>query len=236
VFAYYYGNTGWTALPDDPVLNIRNTLHYDTAAPALNRALAGKRGAWLLLWQDMIIDPGGIAQTLLIHQAGGADFDSRDFRGLRLLHYSFDRYRLLPEALDPARLRHENQITPAGGERGISALGCETLRPARSSDATLELICHWLLRPPPPQNILPFDVRVSLSLRDAAGAERARHEELLAPVNGMPARWGEFPLTALYRIPLSPALQSGQYTVTAQPNLNGEPVSPQVTFQLTCAP
>lgn len=236
VFAYYYGEAGWVALPNDPVLDIRNTLRYDTAAPALNRALADKRGAWLLLWQDMVIDPGGIVQTLLIHQAGGADFDSRDFRGLRLLHYSFDRYHPLPEALAPARLRQNNQITPAGAERGISALGCETVRPARAGDADLELICHWLLTPPPPQNILPFDVRVSLSLRDAAGVERARHTQLLAPINGMPARWGNFPLTTLYRLPLSPDLQPGLYTVTARPELNGELVSPQVTVRLPLAP
>lgn len=236
VFAYYYGDAGWVALPDDPVLDIRNTLRYDTAAPALNRALADKRGAWLLLWQDLIIDPGGIAQTLLIHQAGGADFDSRDFNGLRLLHYGFDPYRPLPEALAPARLEQNNQISANGVERGISALGCEMLRPARSGDANLEVICHWLLTPPPPQNILPFDVRVSLSLRDEAGAVRARHEQLLAPINGMPARWGDFPLTALYRIPMSPDLPPGQYTITAQPGLNGEMLAPQVTFKLTLAP
>ncbi len=236
VFAYYYGDTGWSALPDDPVLDIRNTLRYDNVAPALNRALAGKRGAWLLLWQDLIIDPAGMVQTLLIHQAGGADFDSRDFNGLRLLHYGFDAYRPLPETLAPARLKQNNQIEANGVERGISALGCETWRAAHSGDADLELICHWLLTPPPPQNILPFDVRVSLTLRDDTGTVHARHEQLLAPINGMPARWGDFPLTALYRIPLSPDLQPGQYTVTAQPGLNNEPLSPQVTLRLALAP
>ncbi|MCS7061981.1 MAG: hypothetical protein RMN25_12570 [Anaerolineae bacterium] len=236
VFAYYYGDQGWHALPNDPVLNIYNTLHYDTVAPTLNKALADKGGAWLLLWQDLVIDPGGVVQTLLIQQAGGADFDSRDFHGLRLLHYTLNPYRRLPEALNVERLRHDNQIVPDGAARGMDALGCETTRPVRVGDNQAEVFCHWVLNPPPPQNILPFDVQVVLTLSDAEGNERARHSGLLAPVNGMPARWGNFPLTTLYRLPLPADLSAGRYTFTAQPALNGELLSPRVEMRLDIQP
>ena len=226
VFAYYYGDTGWAALPADPVLDIRNTLYYDNVAPALNTVLTGKRGAWLLLWQDLIIDPSGIVQTLLIHQAGGADFDSRDFRGLRLLHYGFDPYRPVPDTIAPEHLN--SRVDATGAERGISALGCEPMQPVSAGAASAEIACHWLLVPPPPRNILPFDVSVSLTLRDEAGAEYAQHAQLLAPINGMPARWGDQPLTAIYRVPLPADLEPGQYVVVAQPALGGEQLSPRV--------
>ncbi len=45
VFAYYYGSQGWMALPDDPVLDIRNLLSYDrdsaTTQPDVDRQARG---------------------------------------------------------------------------------------------------------------------------------------------------------------------------------------------------
>jgi hypothetical protein len=228
VFAYYYGPAGWSAIPDDPVLDIARTLHYRTAAPALNAALEGKRGAWLLLWQDQVIDPSGIVQTLLIQQAGGADFDTREFHGLRLLHYTFHPYRATAEAPPGA----DSAIERAGLARGLDSAGCSAFAPLNPGAPRLGVLCHWLLRPPPPANILPYDAGVSLSLIGPGGDEVSRHEGLLAPVNGLPARWGMDPITALYWLSLPDSLPAGEYRLLVEPSLGGQPISPRVSVSV----
>ncbi len=59
--------------------------------------------------------------------------------------------------------------------------------------------------------------------------ECARGEYLLAPINGMPARWDERPITSLYVMPVPDDLNPGRYVLQASPSIGGASVAPIVT-------
>ena len=61
---YYHGDAPTIRLPDEPTLNTERVLGYDTAN-VLNQTIAGKRGAWVVLWQDEVVDPNGFVPMLL---------------------------------------------------------------------------------------------------------------------------------------------------------------------------
>ncbi|MCL5994707.1 MAG: glycosyltransferase family 39 protein [Chloroflexi bacterium] len=232
VFEYYYGADGWSPIPPDPVLNVRNTLDYDLAAPALNRALTGKHGTWLLLWQDDVIDPTGVVPTLLnrISNRLQPDMDVSDFYGLRLLHYRFDT----PYEPLPATIPHmDSQVETSDATRGLSSLGCHQFRPPRSGDAMMELACFWQLKP---GTTLPYDTQVSLRFTGQDSQQITQSDQMLAPVRGLPYLPFDKPITSFYFIPIPTDLAPGVYSVRAIPYTPAEQLSPQVVTQVKILP
>ena len=171
----------WFTLPDDPVLDVRNTVDYEAAAPALNRALAGRGGAWLLLWQDDVIDPASTTRALLARRSlpTSNGVAAGDFHDLRLLHYRFSEpWQPMPEA----RPVITSSITPHGPDIGLQGLGCAQFAPARRSEGRVEVGCFWRVAP---GAAMPGDLNVSLRLQDAAGRTLVQLDQPLAPF-GMP--------------------------------------------------
>ena len=223
VFAHYFGNTGWHALPNDPVLNVRHTLDYNSAVPLLNAALAGKQGAWLLLWQDDIIDPATTVQTLLQRQARKLQpaEDSMAFYDLRLQHYRFDQpFEAMPlEWSAPA-----STVQPGGQIRGLGSKGCAQLRLPHASDGAMELVCQWETAP---GSQIPFDTQVSFRWFDAAQNPIGQSDMALAQY-GLPTIEFNKPVTSVYFIPLPRAIRAGHYALRAIPYVSGTELAPQV--------
>jgi Dolichyl-phosphate-mannose-protein mannosyltransferase len=232
--AYYWPEgegTRWHALPDDPVLNIRNALDYASAVPALNRALAGKRGAWLLLWQDVVIDPSTVTQTLLRRQAHKLQPDraTSEFHGLRLLHYTFDApFRPLPELL-PAL---NSAIGANGPDLGLSALGCHQFDVSRAGGGLMEVACFWRKAQ---SAQAPLDTKVSLRLNDAAGARIVQADEMLANF-GLPYYAFDKPITTFHYIQLPDDAKAGRYTLEMILYTPDGEISPKVSALVMIAP
>lgn len=64
VWNYYAPDLPPLRLPEIDVLDVNQVLGYD-AAPVLQTGLAGKRGVWLVSWQDDVVDPVGFVADLL---------------------------------------------------------------------------------------------------------------------------------------------------------------------------
>ncbi len=230
VFAYYFGNDGWVALPDDPVLNVNNMLHYDSAVPALNAALQGKAGAWLLLWQDDVIDPTGIVPALLRRQSEALmpALDSVEFHNLRLQRYRFFQpFAPLPAPL-PAMA---SSIEPAGRQVGLSGLGCRQSGVTRTGDGWLEVHCFWQIKPFVPLSVY---TQVSLRLTDANGRQVLQSDQPIAP-RGLPYVPFERPILGLYFIALPQALAAGDYTLRAIPYDDAGEIAPQIVTPVRIA-
>ena len=214
VFAYYFGDRGWAAVPDDAVLDVRHVLDYDQAVPPLNRALAGRSGAWLLEWQNLVIDPTRLVPELLRRQSRGRwhEPDPPGFHGLGLRHYHFVQpYQPLPEP----RPRLESRVERVEGEeRGLDAIGCHQFALPRSGDATMEIACFWRLAL---VSGLSTDTRVSLRLVDEAGAWRTQADVYLAAPYALPNTRIDKSLAAFYQLELPPDLPPGEYALHAVP-------------------
>lgn len=218
VFAYYYGDAGWIAVPDDPVLDIRHVLDYDLAASYLNRELAGASGAWLLEWQQDVIDPTHIVAELLRRQAQDRAYEEHApaFHNLRLRHFRFAQ----PYQTTPVPAPLQSRVEEAGESRGLGALGCHVFNPPRAGDAALEVACFWTLAR---RSSLPLDTRVSLRLVNASGAWLAQSDQYLAAPYGLPNVTIDKSLAAFYVMEIPRDLPPGLYELHAVPYIRSGP-------------
>ncbi len=85
---YYAPDVEPLRLPEIETLDVNAVLGLDAAA-TLNTALAGRRGAWLVQWQDGVVDPNGVVPFLL-DTVGDAEPATASFWGLGTpQHYRF---------------------------------------------------------------------------------------------------------------------------------------------------
>ncbi|MFC1466113.1 MAG: glycosyltransferase family 39 protein [Candidatus Brachytrichaceae bacterium NZ_4S206] len=232
-FEYYWTGAAdaWVALPPDPVLNVHNTLTYTSVVPATNAALAGMGGAWLLLWQDDVIDPTGVAPVLLRRQsqAFAPQPDTPQFAGLRLQHYRFFQpYRPLPEQIPPSEAVSEHNRP----EVGLRSLGCIQPQPAYAGDGFMEVQCFWQTQPFVPLSVY---TKVSLRLADARGEHVLQSDQPIA-FNGFPYTPFEKPIWGVYLIPLPTNLQAGEYALRVIPYTEAGEISPQVSLPIQVLP
>jgi hypothetical protein len=164
----YYDAPPWVALPDDPVLDVTHVLDYTSVAPTLNRIQSERRGVWLALWQEDILDPTQVVPALL-SDIGTELPVTAQFVGLRLRHFTLDHAAPFP--LDPPMARRLNQ-SPLPG---LIALGVTLSPQPLPADAPLSVRMFWRA-----------DVSTrgvaggSLRVVDAQGQEWARRDELLS--------------------------------------------------------
>lgn len=78
---YYAPEIDPLRLPAIDTLDVTAVLDLDTAADALADGLSHQRGAWLLRWQDEVVDPAGVTPYLL-GQAGALQTAPARFWGL----------------------------------------------------------------------------------------------------------------------------------------------------------
>ena len=89
VWQYYAPDLPVVRLPDLEILDVDSVLDFDTSGPPLMAAFdeaGGKRGAWLVNWQDEVVDPNDVAPVQL--ELGGREKgQNATFNGLTLRRY-----------------------------------------------------------------------------------------------------------------------------------------------------
>jgi uncharacterized membrane protein len=105
VWDYYYAGDR-TPIPRLQVIDLNRTVNY-SVANILNSALENKRGAWVVRWQDQIIDPNGFVRMML-GRAGRHQLIPDGFQGVGLWHYRWDAP---PRFSDRPDIAHPRQVT-----------------------------------------------------------------------------------------------------------------------------
>ncbi|MBI5879845.1 MAG: glycosyltransferase family 39 protein [Chloroflexi bacterium] len=203
VYQYYDPQGRTIPLPDSPTLSTRRVLGYNVANE-LNQALSGATGAWLVLWQDEIVDPGGFVRTILDTQAQRVGVDS--FWGVDVLHY----------VLAPGTVfRDKPQIQYArtanfGGQ--IELLGYNLPPAAQPADQGIAVTVYWRALAD-----LTRDYQVSLRALDSAGRLVGKLDARPATYDFPTTRWraGDIVFGAL-AVPLDPGTPPGEYSLEVQ--------------------
>jgi mannosyltransferase len=192
---YYAPDIPRTRLPDIDILDVNAVLGFDTGAQ-LKQALAGKAGAWLVSWQDAVVDPAGFVPHYL-DRAGVEQPVKQAFWHLGLRHWL-----LRPDATFPAKANPAH-VQSANFDHKLALLGWDDPQ----GD---QLTVYWRVL-----NTLTQDYRVSVILEDVQGREVGRWDGRPASYDYPTTRWqpgreifGDLPL------PLPADAPAGEYTVT----------------------
>ncbi|OQY46695.1 MAG: hypothetical protein B6242_07145, partial [Anaerolineaceae bacterium 4572_78] len=86
----------------------------------MERALTGKSGAWLVTWQDKVIDPNGVVPFLL-DVVGERPNDGGDFWGVGLEHWRFPETMIFPHDY-PTDIRTDINFANMVNLRGVKQL------------------------------------------------------------------------------------------------------------------
>ncbi len=193
VWDYYATDMPAVRLPDIDVLDVNATLGFETGA-VLEQALAGAPGAWLVQWQDEVVDPVGFAPYFL-NRAGTEQAGAGDFRQLAARHW-----RLNPDAAFPTEPQSEHDDGANFAHR-VALTGWDD-----PTDGALTLYWRAL-------NPITQDLKVSLVFEDAAGREVGRWDGRPTGYDYPTMRWQ--PGEALFGVyPLPAGLAPGDYTAT----------------------
>ncbi len=193
VWDYYAGDLPRLRLPDIDVLDVNAVLGYDVGE-RLARALEGKRGAWLVLWQDEVVDPSGIVADIL-EQAGEEMPVGRSFWHVGVRHFRWPagtRFVGRPPIAYPAHVNFGGRLWLLG----------------HSQRANGELRVYWQA-----QVRLSEDLKVTGELVDAAGHVWGRlPDRRLAAYEYPTFRWppGQVVL-GRYALPADPGTPPGDY-------------------------
>jgi len=194
VFTYYYRGHNWHPIPAERTLSTEHTLNFSVAAD-LNRALAGKSGLWVVLWQDEVVDPNGF--LLMMLEEKGKLLEAEDLWHVRLRHFA------LPEGVhffSQPDIQHPTEINFEGR---IKLLGYDSPFAIRDSLFTI----YWQA-----EQQLDDDYKVSLRLRDEEGHYWGRLDRRPAAYLYPTTRWkvGEL-LFGHYSLPILPGTPPGEY-------------------------
>lgn len=178
---YYAADIAPVRLPQIDILDVNAVLGFDAGA-VLEQNLAGKNGAWLVTWQDQVVDPVGFTPYFL-DRAGAETPPLARFWHLGLRHWT-----LRPDAQYPSAPRPQH-ADAANFDHKLALLGWDD-----PTDGKLTVYWRAL-------NILPADYRVSLILEDAAGVTLGRWDGRPAGYDYPTTRWpvdkavfGRYPL------------------------------------------
>lgn len=203
-FQYYYDYPDVLRVPDQPTLSTRDVVTY-AVADELNRAVAGRPGAWLVLWQDNVVDPDGILQAMLSEQGLPLPVP-QTFWGIRVLHYA-----LPPDAHFSSQPKPSTSLNFLFGD-AVRLLGLNFGVGAVPSGGEAPLTLYWqALRP------LADDYQVVLRLVDARGHQWGIYEGRPAAYEHPTFRWrpGEI-VPGRLQLHVLPGTPPGQYDLTIE--------------------
>lgn len=192
---YYAPDMAPLRLPPIDVLDVNAVLGFDSGA-ALEQGLSGKDGAWLVAWQDEVVDPAGFAPFFL-DRGGQEEAVDRSFWHLGLRHW-----RLRPDAAYPV-VPQPQHAQGANFDHKLALLGWD-------DPVDGQLTVYWRAL-----NTLPADYQVSLIVEDAAGNAVGRWDGRPAGYDYPTTRWpvGEA-LFGRYPLPLPAGAAGGPHTVS----------------------
>lgn len=204
-WTYYAPQIPAVRLPPIDVLDVNAVLDY-AVGDQLAVALAGKTGAWLVLWQDEVVDPNGVVADLL-EQAGTEVRVKRSFWNLRVRRFQWPPGTTFRGAPPIAHAMHVD----LGGR--LRLLGYSQL----PND---ELHLYWQALTP-----LAEDFKVAGELVDAAGHVWGRlSDRRLADYDFPTFRWrpGQVAL-GRYVLPTDGGAPPGQYQLRLRVYVDGGP-------------
>lgn len=203
-FDYYYRDAKLPELrlPDEATLNAENVLSFD-AANELNRALAGRRGAWLVLWQDEVADPNGVV-PMLLSARGVEQTQDAAFWQVRLRHWRFpETFAPLPAAPE---IKHPQE---ANFQNTFKLLGWDQPEPS-AADRGASLRLYWQA-----VATTPDDYNVALRIVDEKGTFWGKLDRRPAGLNYPTQRWKQNEIVAGdYVAELLPGTPAGDYYAT----------------------
>ncbi|HEY66360.1 MAG TPA: hypothetical protein G4O02_17555 [Caldilineae bacterium] len=193
VWDYYAGGLPRVRLPDIDVLDVNAVLDY-SVGDRLAEALAGKHGAWLILWQDEVVDPAGVVADIL-EQVGAELRVDRAFRHVGVRHFRWPadaQFQGKPPIAYPVRINF-------GGK--VWLLGHNQRRDG-------ELRVYWQA-----QGSLSEDLKVTGELVDEAGNVWGRLSDRRLSAYEFPTfRWRPGQTTVgRYALPADPGTPPGTY-------------------------
>lgn len=203
-FDYYYRDAKIPELrlPDDATLNADHVLNFN-AANEINRALQGKRGAWLVLWQDEVVDPNGVV-PLLLSSRGVEQKQDAAFWQVRLRHWRFENgFAALPTTPEIKNVKEANF------QNTFKLLGWEQPKPT-SADVGASLRLFWQAT-----QTTPDDYNVAIRIVDANGTFWGKVDRRPAGLNYPTQRWKQGEIVAGdYVAQLLPGTPAGEYFAT----------------------
>ena len=195
VVDYYAPNIPYLRLPDIDVLDVNQVLGFEVAKP-MNRFLRGKRGVWLLLWQDNVVDPMGVVPFLL-EQSGTEDTHVPNaFWHVRVRHYVLPPQVHIPEQ---PPITHPLQVD--WGHR-VEFLG---ITEGKENDA------YFFFRALTP---LEADYRIHVEMWDEAGHLWGQGDARPGPYGYPTFRWSPNRIImGHHNLPAWPGTPAGDYTL-----------------------
>jgi len=211
VFTYYYPGDDWVPLPNEPTLSTRNVLDF-RVADDLNRALAGKRGVWLVLWEDDVVDPNGIVPMMLA-MAGTEETVPRAFWGIGVRHF---RFRSAVHFSPEPPVQHVTQVNFASE---LELLGYRLPDQPPPADQGVDVTLFWKAQRP-----LTKDYRLALRVVDAEGHLWGKLDRRPADYLFPTDRWlPDRTVPGRYRIPLVAGTPAGTYWLKVGVYAPGDP-------------
>ena len=203
-FDYYYRDAKLPELrlPDEATLNAERTVGYD-AANEINRALNGKRGAWVVQWQNEVADPNDFV-PMLLSSRGAEQKQDAAFWQVKLRHWRFDDgFKPLPaspEIAHPQEANFQNTFKLLGWDQPKAI--------AADEGAALRLYWQALAQ-------TPDDYNVAIRIVDENGTFWGKVDRRPAGYNYPTMRWkpGEI-LFGDYVATLLPGTPAGDYYAT----------------------
>jgi 4-amino-4-deoxy-L-arabinose transferase-like glycosyltransferase len=201
IYQYYDPQGPYIPLPDEPTINVNRVLNY-TVANDLNATLRGKTGAWVLLWQDEIVDPNGFVKALLDTQAKPLP-QPNEFHGVELLHYQIPPNTVFSDK-PPIQ-----KALGANFSKQIELMGYSVPATPSPSDKGLELTLFWRVL-----DNLTKDYNVALRVLDDDGHLVGKYDGRPGNYNFPTFRWkaGDV-LFGQFVIPLELGTPPGAYQV-----------------------
>ncbi|HEY6042701.1 MAG TPA: glycosyltransferase family 39 protein [Anaerolineae bacterium] len=201
-FDYYYrGTLPELRVPDDATLDTEHVLNYATANE-LNRALSGRNGAWVVMWQDEVTDPNEFIPYLLSTRATEIKIPAA-FWQVKLRYWQFGAnvtpISAEPEVQNPRETNFKNLV---------KLLGLSAPAPT-SADVGASFVLHWQALAP-----LNDDYLASLRVLDAQGNEWGKLDQRPAGFNYPTMRWKlDENIIGNYTVPLLMGAPAGNYFV-----------------------
>ena len=202
VFDYYYrGEAPQVRLPDDATLNTDHVIGYDSAN-VLNQTIAGKRGVWVVMWQDEVVDPNGFIPMLLSSRGKEQKIEGTSFYQVRLRHWTLSpdaRFDTTPQPVVARTANFKDKIKLFGFDSPIPT----------PADQGASFNLYWQSR-----DSFADDYQVALRVLDAAGNLWGKQDRRPAGYNYPTTRWkkGEN-LFGAYTVPLVAGAPAGNYFV-----------------------
>ncbi len=192
---YYAADIPATRLPPIDILDVNAVLGFE-AGGDLAAALRGKAGAWLVTWQDEVVDPAGFVPYFL-NRAGVEQPVPSSF-----WHVGLRYWQLRADAIYPTEARPQH-VQDANFDHKLALLGWD-------DPVDGQITVYWRVL-----NTLQQDYQVSVGIENAAGVQVGHWDGRPAGYDYPTTRWQ--PGQALfghYPLALPTGAPASVYTVT----------------------